>query len=64
MGILPSLMTTAVAAAASVPDEAQAVIELAPPGAQVPLAFIGCVAWTGKTGESWCAGWRRREGRR
>jgi Tfp pilus assembly protein PilZ len=48
---------------ASVPDEAQVVIELAPPGAQVPMAFIGRVAWTGKTGEENVFGieWRARD---
>jgi Tfp pilus assembly protein PilZ len=48
---------------ASVPDQAQVVIELAPPGAQVPMAFIGRVAWTGKTGEENVFGieWRARD---
>lgn len=48
---------------ASVPDEAQVVIELAPPGAQVPMAFIGRVAWTGKTGAENVFGieWRARD---
>jgi Tfp pilus assembly protein PilZ len=48
---------------ASVPDEAQVVIELAPPGAEVPMAFIGRVAWTGRTGEENVFGieWRARD---
>lgn len=48
---------------ASVPDQSQVVIELAPPGAQVPMAFIGRVAWTGKTGEENVFGieWRARD---
>jgi Tfp pilus assembly protein PilZ len=48
---------------ASVPDEAQVVIELAPPGAEVPMAFIGRVAWTGKTGDENVFGieWRARD---
>jgi Tfp pilus assembly protein PilZ len=48
---------------ASVPDESQVVIELAPPGAEVPMAFIGRVAWTGKTGEENVFGieWRARD---
>ena len=48
---------------ASVPDQAQVVIELAPPGAQVPMAFLGRVAWTGKTGEENVFGieWRARD---
>jgi Tfp pilus assembly protein PilZ len=48
---------------ASVPDEAQVIIELAPPGAQVPMAFIGRVAWTGKTGAENVFGieWRARD---
>jgi Tfp pilus assembly protein PilZ len=52
-----------VLSSASVPDRAQVVIELAPPGAQVPMAFIGRVAWTGKTGEENVFGieWRARD---
>jgi len=48
---------------ASVPDESQVVIELAPPGAQVPMAFIGRVAWRGKTGDENIFGieWRARD---
>jgi Tfp pilus assembly protein PilZ len=48
---------------ASVPDQSQVVIELAPPGAQVPMAFIGRVAWTGKTGDENVFGieWRARD---
>jgi Tfp pilus assembly protein PilZ len=48
---------------ASVPDESQVVIELAPPGAAVPMALIGRVAWTGKTGEENVFGieWRARD---
>jgi Tfp pilus assembly protein PilZ len=48
---------------ASVPDESQVVIELAPPGAEVPMAFIGRVAWTGKTGDENVFGieWRARD---
>ena len=48
---------------ATVPDEAQVVIEIAPPGADVPMAFIGRIAWTGKTGEENIFGieWRARD---
>ena len=48
---------------AMVPYESQVVLEIAPPGAQVPMAFIGRVAWTGKTGEENVFGieWRARD---
>jgi Tfp pilus assembly protein PilZ len=48
---------------ATVPYESQVVLEIAPPGAQVPMAFIGRVAWTGKTGEENVFGieWRARD---
>ena len=48
---------------ATVPDEAQVVIEIAPPGAEVPMAFIGRIAWTGKAGEENIFGieWRARD---
>jgi Tfp pilus assembly protein PilZ len=48
---------------ASVPHDCQVVIELAAPGAQIPMAFIGRVAWTGKTGEENVFGieWRARD---
>lgn len=48
---------------ATVPYEAQVVLEIAPPGAQVPMAFIGRVAWTGKTGDENVFGieWRARD---
>ncbi len=48
---------------ASVPYESQVVIEIAPPGAEVPMAFIGRVAWTGKAGEENVFGieWRARD---
>jgi Tfp pilus assembly protein PilZ len=48
---------------ATVPYESQVVIEIAPPGAEVPMAFIGRVAWTGKTGEENVFGieWRARD---
>jgi Tfp pilus assembly protein PilZ len=47
----------------TVPDESQVVIELAPPGAEIPMAFIGRVAWKGKTGEENVFGieWRARD---
>ncbi|MBN2574160.1 MAG: PilZ domain-containing protein [Deltaproteobacteria bacterium] len=48
---------------ATVPDESQVVLELVPPGAQVPMAFTGRVAWTGKTGLENVFGieWRARD---
>ena len=48
---------------ATVPYESQVVLEIAPPGAEVPMAFIGRVAWTGKTGEENVFGieWRARD---
>ena len=48
---------------ASVPHDSQVVLEIAPPGAQVPMAFTGRVAWTGKTGEENVFGieWRARD---
>lgn len=48
---------------ATVPYESQVVLEIAPPGAEVPMAFIGRVAWTGKTGAENVFGieWRARD---
>jgi Tfp pilus assembly protein PilZ len=48
---------------ATVPHGSQVVLEIAPPGAQVPMAFIGRVAWTGKAGEENVFGieWRARD---
>jgi Tfp pilus assembly protein PilZ len=48
---------------ATVPYESQVVLEIAPPGAEVPMAFIGRVAWTGKTGDENVFGieWRARD---
>jgi Tfp pilus assembly protein PilZ len=48
---------------ASVPHGSQVVLEIAPPGAEVPMAFIGRVAWTGKAGEENVFGieWRARD---
>ena len=48
---------------ATVPHDSQVVLEIAPPGAEVPMAFIGRVAWTGKTGEENVFGieWRARD---
>jgi Tfp pilus assembly protein PilZ len=48
---------------ATVPYESQVVLEIAPPGAEVPMSFIGRVAWTGKTGEENVFGieWRARD---
>jgi Tfp pilus assembly protein PilZ len=48
---------------ATVPHGSQVVLEIAPPGAEVPMAFIGRVAWTGKTGEENVFGieWRARD---
>jgi Tfp pilus assembly protein PilZ len=48
---------------ASVPYESQVVLEIVPPGAEIPMAFIGRVAWTGKTGEENVFGieWRARD---
>jgi Tfp pilus assembly protein PilZ len=48
---------------ATVPYESQVVLEIAPPGAEVPMAFIGRVAWTGRTGDENVFGieWRARD---
>jgi Tfp pilus assembly protein PilZ len=48
---------------ALVPYESLVVLEIAPPGAEVPMAFIGRVAWTGKTGDENVFGieWRARD---
>ena len=48
---------------AVVPFESQVVLEIVPPGADVPMAFIGRVAWTGKAGEENVFGieWRARD---
>ncbi len=48
---------------ATVPYESQVVLEIAPPGAEVPMAFIGRVAWTGKAGDENVFGieWRARD---
>ena len=48
---------------ATVPHGSQVVLEIVPPGAQVPMAFIGRVAWTGKTGAENVFGieWRARD---
>jgi Tfp pilus assembly protein PilZ len=48
---------------ATVPFESQVVLEIAPPGAEVPMAFIGRVAWTGKAGDENVFGieWRARD---
>jgi hypothetical protein len=39
------------------------VLEIAPPGAEVPMAFIGRVAWTGTSGNENVFGieWRARD---
>ncbi len=48
---------------ALVPNGSLVVLEIAPPGAEVPMAFIGRVAWTGKTGDQNVFGieWRARD---
>lgn len=48
---------------AKVANESQVVLEIAPPGAEVPMAFIGRVAWIGKTGTENVFGieWRARD---
>jgi len=48
---------------AHMPEESQVVLEIAPPGAEVPMAFLGRVAWTGKAGEGNVFGieWRARD---
>jgi Tfp pilus assembly protein PilZ len=48
---------------ATVPYQSQVVLEIAPPGAQIPMAFIGRVAWTGKAGDENVFGieWRARD---
>jgi hypothetical protein len=41
----------------------QLVVEIAPPGAEVPMAFTARVAWTGKSGDEMGFGieWRARD---
>ena len=48
---------------ATVPCQSQVVLEIAPPGAEIPMAFIGRVAWTGKAGDENVFGieWRARD---
>ena len=48
---------------ATVAIQERVVLEIAPPGAEVPMAFIGCVAWTGKSGTENVFGisWRARD---
>jgi Tfp pilus assembly protein PilZ len=48
---------------ATVAIQERVVLEIAPPGAEVPMAFIGCVAWTGKAGTENVFGisWRARD---
>jgi Tfp pilus assembly protein PilZ len=48
---------------ANVPEAAQVVMEITPPGADVPMAFIGRIAWTGKAeGENvFGIEWRARD---
>ena len=48
---------------ATVPYQSQVVLEITPPGAQIPMAFIGRVAWTGKAGDENVFGieWRARD---
>lgn len=48
---------------AKVALQTQVVLEIAPPGAEVPMAFIGRVAWIGKTGTESVFGieWRARD---
>lgn len=49
--------------AESVHGDDQVVVEIAPPGAEVPMAFTARVAWTGKCGEDTGFGieWRARD---
>jgi len=48
---------------ATVAISEKVVLEIAPPGAEVPMAFIGQVAWTGKSGSENVFGieWRARD---
>jgi Tfp pilus assembly protein PilZ len=48
---------------ASVAIQEKVVLEIAPPGAEVPMAFIGRVAWIGKSGTENVFGieWRARD---
>jgi Tfp pilus assembly protein PilZ len=48
---------------ATVPFQSRVVLEIAPPGAEIPMAFIGRVAWTGKAGDENVFGieWRARD---
>jgi Tfp pilus assembly protein PilZ len=48
---------------ATVAIQEKVVLEIAPPGAEVPMAFIGRVAWTGKSGTENVFGisWRARD---
>jgi Tfp pilus assembly protein PilZ len=50
-------------AAETVRGDDQLVVEIAPPGAEVPMAFTARVAWTGKVGEEIGFGieWRARD---
>jgi Tfp pilus assembly protein PilZ len=52
-----------VQSAAQVRGDDQLVVEIAPPGAEVPMAFTARVAWTGKVGEELGFGieWRARD---
>jgi Tfp pilus assembly protein PilZ len=52
-----------VQSAAQVRGDDQLVVEIAPPGAEVPMAFTARVAWTGKVGEEPGFGieWRARD---
>jgi Tfp pilus assembly protein PilZ len=49
--------------AAPVNGDVQVVLEIAPPGAEIPMAFTGRVAWTGRNGEEFGFGleWRARD---
>jgi hypothetical protein len=48
---------------AKVPYESQVVVLITPPGAEVPMSFIGRIAWTGHAGEDNVFGieWRSRD---
>ena len=52
-----------VLSSATVAIQERVVLEIAPPGAEVPMAFIGRVAWTGKSGSENVFGieWRARD---
>ena len=52
-----------VLSAATVPYESQVVLEITPPGAEIPMMFIGRVAWTGHAGDENVFGieWRARD---